>query len=141
MVKRILRHDFSDPANKRWLVQWALDGDENETWEPFEVLKDVEAFHTYCTAHGMSTLFPEKHPVFAGMNVPKQGNTKRQAPPPQTPVDRPQKRLSRTKGRQPPTSEPVTLHNANQATEPKKRRGRPIKLTTTSTSGTIPDDA
>ena len=86
VVKRILRHDFSDPENKRWLVQWALDGDEDETWEPFEVLKDVEAFHTYCAANGMSALFPKKHPAFAGLNVPKQGNTKRRHPPPNNAV-------------------------------------------------------
>ena len=49
VVKSIVCHDFSDPYNKRWLVQWVLDGDEDENWEPFEVLKDVEAFHTYCT--------------------------------------------------------------------------------------------
>ena len=28
VVKSIVRHDFFDPENKRWLVQWALDGDE-----------------------------------------------------------------------------------------------------------------
>ena len=110
-----------------------------------EVLKDVEAFHTYCAAHGMSALFPKNHPAFAGLNVPKNGHTKRQALTPTTPsdlpVDRPKKRLARNKGRQTPISEPIILNNANQATEPKKRRGRPIKLTTTSTSGTIPDDA
>ena len=61
VVKSILRHDFADPENKRWLVYWALDGDEDETWEPFEVLNDVELFQTYCATHGMSTLFPKKH--------------------------------------------------------------------------------
>ena len=59
VVKSIVRHDFSDPDNKRWLVQWSLDGEEDETWEPFEVLKDVEAIHTYCAAHSMSTLYPK----------------------------------------------------------------------------------
>ena len=79
VVKSILRHDFSDPNNKRWLVQWALDGDEDETWETFEVLKDVEAFHTYCAANGMSTLFPKKHPAFAGLNNPRAGPHKQRA--------------------------------------------------------------
>jgi len=65
VVKSILHQDFSDPDNKRWFFQWALDGDENEIWEPFEVLKDIEAFHTYCAANGMSTLFPKQHPAFA----------------------------------------------------------------------------
>jgi hypothetical protein len=45
VVKQILKHDFTDPNNKLWLVQWQLGGDEDETWEPFDVLKDVEAFH------------------------------------------------------------------------------------------------
>ena len=31
VVKRILKHDFTDPTNKLWLVQWQLDGDEDET--------------------------------------------------------------------------------------------------------------
>jgi hypothetical protein len=48
IVKKILAHDFSDPANKLWRVLWAMDGDtEEETWETREVLKDVEAFHHY----------------------------------------------------------------------------------------------
>ena len=51
---RILKHDFTDPNKKFWLVQWQLDsgGDEDETWEPVEVFKDVEAFHHYCTENG-----------------------------------------------------------------------------------------
>ena len=80
VVKSILRNNFSDPDNKRWLVRWALDGDEDETWEPFEVLKDVEAFHTYCAANGMSSQFPKKHPAFAGLNIPRSGPHKRRAP-------------------------------------------------------------
>jgi len=58
VVKSFLRHYSFDPDNKRWLVQWAINGNENDISEPFEVLKDVEAFHTYCAANGMSTLFP-----------------------------------------------------------------------------------
>ena len=143
VVKSILRHNFSDPENKRWLVQWALDGDEDETWEPVEVLKDVEAFHTYCAAHGMSALFPKKHPVFAGLYVPKSGPTKRQAQPTTTsdlPVDEPNRWTSRNKGST-STSGPISLDTANQAMTSKKRRGRLTKPTTTSTSGTTPDDA
>jgi len=33
---------FFDPDNKRWLVQWALDANEDDTWEPFEILKDAD---------------------------------------------------------------------------------------------------
>jgi len=137
VVKSIVRHDFSDPENKRWLVLWALDEDKEEIWEPFEVLKDVETFHTYCAVHGMSTLFPKKHPAFAGLNIPRSGPNKQQAPPSTTmsdlPVAGPKKRLSRNKSSAP-------NNNANQAMTPKKR-GLPTKQTTTSTTGTTPEDA
>jgi len=56
VVKQILKH-FTDANNKLWLVQWQLM--RIRTWEPFEVLKDVEAFHHYCAANGSSTLFPK----------------------------------------------------------------------------------
>ena len=53
MVKRILIHDFTDTNNKLWLVRWQLDGDEDETWEQIEVLKDVEAFAIIIIAQQM----------------------------------------------------------------------------------------
>ena len=45
MVKQILRHYFNDPNTKFSLVQWQLDGDEDERLEPVEVFKDMEDFH------------------------------------------------------------------------------------------------
>ena len=86
VVKRILKHDFTDPNKKLWLVQWQLDGDKVETWEPFEVLKDVQAFHHYCTANGLSTLFPTQHPAFAHINR-TQRQQKTQEEPPLTTTD------------------------------------------------------
>ena len=147
VVKSILRHDFSDPHNKRWLVQWALDGDEDETREPFEVLKDVEAFHTNCAANGMSALFPKKHPVFAGLNIPGSGPFKRQAPPLSAtvsalPDDGSKKRPSRKRNTT-AISDPTTTthHAASQATTPKQRRGRSTKHIMTTTTGITPEDA
>jgi hypothetical protein len=70
VVKKILRHDFSDPDNKRWLVLWAVDDHEEETWEPLEVLKDVEAFHHYCSSRGLNVFLPKRHPEFSA-SVPQ----------------------------------------------------------------------
>ena len=66
---------FLTPITNDILVQLALDGDEDETWEPFEVLKDIAAFHTYCAANGTSTLFPRKYPACAGLNITRSGPT------------------------------------------------------------------
>jgi len=44
VVKRILKHTFTDPNKKLWLVQWQLVGNENETLEPFEVLRTWKLF-------------------------------------------------------------------------------------------------
>ena len=101
VVKRILKHDFTDPTNKLWLVQWQLDGDKDETWEPFEVLNDVEAFHHYCAANGLGTLFPKQHPEF-------------------THINRSQWQHKRKK-------EPLTTAALPDQAQPKKRSGRPRK--------------
>jgi hypothetical protein len=103
VVKKILRHDFSDPANKRWLVLWAVDETEEETWEPLEVLKDVEAFHHYCASHGLDAFLPKEHPRFSA-SVPQM------------------KRLTPGKFTLP------TMPIPNQGPKPKSRkRGRPKK--------------
>ena len=62
VVKQILKHDLTGPNNKLWLVQWQLDDDEDETWEPFEVLEDVEVFHHYCAANGLGLHQPSTAP-------------------------------------------------------------------------------
>jgi hypothetical protein len=117
VVKRILKHDFTDPNNKLLLVQWQLDGDEDETWEPFEVLKDVEAFHHYCAANGLSTLFPKQHPEFAHINRSQQQHKRLKEPPLMT----------------------ATLPDQAQ---PKKRRGRPRKASVSQPLEAItPEDA
>jgi hypothetical protein len=66
VVKKILAHDFSDPTNKKWRVLWVLDEDnEEETWEPLEVLKHVEAFNHYCATHRLNVFQPTKQPEFS----------------------------------------------------------------------------
>ena len=114
VVKRILKHDFTDPNKKLWLVQWQLDGDEDETWEPFE---DVEAFHHYCAANGLSTLFPKQHPVFAHINR-SQREHKRQLEPPLTTTALSHQALTPKKFRGSPSKAPVS---------PLKRRS-PLKI-------------
>ena len=51
VVKRILKHDFTDP-NKKFNSSgnWT-----DEPWEPFEVLMDVEDFHHDCAANDYSS--------------------------------------------------------------------------------------
>jgi len=78
VVKRILKHD---PNKKHWLVQWQLDGDEEEKWETFEVLKDVQAFHHNYVENGLSTLFPKQH---VHRNSSQRQQIKRQQEPPLT---------------------------------------------------------
>ena len=46
MEVEIVNHDFSNPQDKKWLVQWLTDP-PSETWEQCENLKNVEAFQHY----------------------------------------------------------------------------------------------
>ena len=50
VVEKIVAHDFSNFNDKRWLVQWSGTEAPDQTWETYETLKDVEAFHHYCAA-------------------------------------------------------------------------------------------
>jgi len=148
MVKRILKHDFTDPNNKLWLVQWQLDGDE----KPFEVLKDVEAFHHYCAANGLSTLFPKHCPAFAHINrsqhkrhkepslmtatLPDQAQpNKRRGRPPKASVSQP---LENKREKEPPL---MTVQLPDQA-QPNKWRGCPNKAPVSSQLEAVtPEDA
>ena len=121
VVKRILKHDFTDPNNKLWLGQWQLGGDKDETWEPFEVLKNAEAFHHYCIENGLSTLiqptlFPKQHPPFAHIN----------------------RQQHQTKRRQEPTATSTTL--SEEVPAPNKGKGSRHKVPV-STRKITPDDA
>jgi hypothetical protein len=60
VVDHIVTHDFSDPNNHKWRVRWAGYDPEEDTWEPFEHLKDVEAFHQYCIQHALSNYIPKR---------------------------------------------------------------------------------
>jgi hypothetical protein len=60
VVDHIVTHDFEDPNHKLWRVRWAGYDMDEDTWEPFEHLKDVEAFHQYCIQHKMHQFLPNK---------------------------------------------------------------------------------
>ena len=50
VVLQILEHEFSGTEKKIWLVQWYGEDPPNSTWKNHATLKDVKAFHQYCTA-------------------------------------------------------------------------------------------
>jgi hypothetical protein len=60
VVDHIVTHDFGDPKNKVWRVRWAGYDPDEDTWEPLEHLKDVEAFHQYCIQHNMHEFLPKR---------------------------------------------------------------------------------
>jgi hypothetical protein len=59
VVEKIVTHDFSDPNDKRWLVRWAGSSPPDETWERYDNLKNVEAFHHYCAALQLDPFLPK----------------------------------------------------------------------------------
>jgi transposase InsO family protein len=59
VVDHIVTHDFSNPKDKKWRVRWAGYEAEEDTWEPLEHLKDVEAFHQYCIEHKLIEYLPK----------------------------------------------------------------------------------
>ena len=60
VVEKIVDHDFSNFNDKRWLVQrWSGTKTPDKTWDNYETLKDVEAFHHYCEALQLDP-FPPK---------------------------------------------------------------------------------
>ena len=59
VVEKIVAHDFSNFNDKRWSGTEAPD----QTWETYETLKDVEAFHHYCAALQLDP-FPPTQPHY-----------------------------------------------------------------------------
>jgi transposase InsO family protein len=60
VVDHIVTHDFSDPQSKLWRVRWAGFDPDDDTWEPYDHLKDVEAFHQYCIQHELTEYLPKQ---------------------------------------------------------------------------------
>jgi transposase InsO family protein len=59
VVERIVAHDFTDLNDKRWLVRWVGNNPPDETWERYDTLRDVEAFHHYCASHQLDPFLPK----------------------------------------------------------------------------------
>ena len=64
VVESILQHDFSDPNDKKWLVRWLRDL-PSESWERYDNLKNVEAFHQYCATNRLDPFLPKADPAFS----------------------------------------------------------------------------
>ena len=60
VVDTILHHDFSDPMDKKWLVRWL-----RESWERYDNLKNVEAFHHHCATNRLDPFLPKQDPTFS----------------------------------------------------------------------------
>jgi hypothetical protein len=64
VVESILQHDFSNPNDKKWLVRWLRDP-PSESWERYDNLKNVEAFHHYCATNRLDPFLPKTDPTFS----------------------------------------------------------------------------
>ena len=63
LVEEILAHR-GDPKRKtslEFLVKWKGYTDENNSWEPWNNLKDNSFLHDYLRSHGFSKLLPASH--------------------------------------------------------------------------------
>jgi hypothetical protein len=59
VVAEILQHQKQSDGTLRWLVRWDGYSSEDDTWEPYSHLKDVDKFHEYCRkTKGMSSYLP-----------------------------------------------------------------------------------
>jgi hypothetical protein len=58
VVDHIVEHKLTDTGHL-WRVRWADYSDADDTWEPFENLKDVDAFQVYCKTHRLRQYLPE----------------------------------------------------------------------------------
>ena len=64
VVDMIVKHDFSDPKDKKWSVRWVTE-QPSETWETYENLKNVDAFHHYCATNKLDPFSPKLTPQFS----------------------------------------------------------------------------
>ena len=69
VVDAILQHDFSDPTDKKWLVPWLRDP-PSESWESYDKVKNVEAFHQYCATNRLDPFLPKQDPYFSAYVPP-----------------------------------------------------------------------
>jgi hypothetical protein len=111
VVDAILQHDFSDPTDKKWLVRWLRDP-PSESWERYDNLKNVEAFHQYCATNRLDPFLPKADPTFSASvpNMYRRSAFGQFAPPVVPSV---------------PTNDD-TVHNEIIPTQ--RKRGRPKKI-------------
>jgi len=48
VLESILDHGEDEGGNMLWKIRWSGYDETEDTWEPFDNLKDVELFHKYC---------------------------------------------------------------------------------------------
>jgi hypothetical protein len=63
LVEEILAHRGNDKrkTSLEFLVKWQGYSDENNSWEPWNNLKDNSFLHDYLRKHGLSRLIPATH--------------------------------------------------------------------------------
>jgi transposase InsO family protein len=86
VVVAILRHDFSDLNDKRWLVRWEIDGVLEESWETYDNLKNVEVFQHYCASHQLDPFLPKPNAPFSASNPNLMRHGRRTFPVPSPPL-------------------------------------------------------
>jgi hypothetical protein len=62
-VEKIISHRFKDKkriASYEFKVRWLNYGENEDTWEPWENLRDNEALHTYLKEQGLQRYIPRK---------------------------------------------------------------------------------
>ena len=61
VVEAIVAHQLSrtkDVSKSLWQVRWKDYTPDDDTWEPYTNVKDVEAFHNYCRDQGLFEYLP-----------------------------------------------------------------------------------
>jgi hypothetical protein len=62
VIEQILEHlgNVSRRSSLQFKVRWLGYGPEDDTWEPFESLRDTEQLHAYLKANKLKSLIPKK---------------------------------------------------------------------------------
>jgi transposase InsO family protein len=58
VVADIVDHQFDTQGTPTWRVRWDGYDVSEDTWEPWDHLRDVEHFHAYCLRHGLDRYLP-----------------------------------------------------------------------------------
>ena len=117
VVNMIVKHDFSDPKDKKWLVRWVTEP-PSESWETYETFKMLMHFIT-TVPRTNSTFSPKLTPQFSASvpNMSRRTASGQFTFPPVEPTV-------------PVTTQPTATLNYSV----RRTRGRPTK-------GPLPEDA